>query len=304
MPFLTTSLPYRGIVAITGGDRQTFLQGLVSQDVAGAMPECGIYAALLTPQGKFLHDLFIIETGDALWLDCEAARIDDLMRRLRRYQLRSDVVLADISADYGEGIVSNASPACHSSADRNPVSLISEQTEKNSIPACAGMTVQSSFTFPDPRLPALGQRMMMPCAGLPAHDAQAVRAYDHLRLTLGVPDGSKDMIPEESILLEYNLEQLNAISFTKGCYVGQELTARTYHRALIKKRAFPVHITGPCPAPGAIITDADGKDAGIMRSSCDDVGLAVLKIEAVKNNTALVCDGTKLEAHVPEWLKV
>jgi hypothetical protein len=266
------TINHRGVVAITGADRHKFLQGLVSQDVMLATPERGIYAALLTPQGKFLHDLFIIETGNALWLDCEVDRASDLVQRLSRYKLRSDVAVTDISAAYGVAVAPGAAP-------------------ENRIPAGAEMT--DGFVFPDPRLPALGQRMIAARAQLPPDDVAATRAYNHLRLTLGVPDGSRDMVPGESILLEYNLEHLNAISFTKGCYVGQELTARTYHRALIKKRAFPVRITGACPAPGTPVM-ADGQIVGVMRSSQDDVGLAVMKVEAVKSKFELFCDEAAL----------
>lgn len=268
------TINHRGVVAITGVDRHKFLQGLVSQDVMLAAPQRGIYTALLTPQGKFLFDFFIIETGNALWLDCEAERADDLVQRLSRYKLRSDVVVTNISMVYGVA-----------------VAMTPAQVQEKENPATAVMT--ECFVFPDPRCLPLGQRMIAPRTQLPPEDSQGLRAYNHLRLTLGVPDGSRDMVPGESILLEYNLEHLNAISFTKGCYVGQELTARTYHRALIKKRAFTVLITGICPAPGTTVI-AEGKEVGVMRSGQDDVGLAVLKIEAVKCGATFSCGDATL----------
>ena len=94
-------------------------------------------------------------------------------------------------------------------------------------------------------------------------------AYDRHRLALGVPDGSRDLVPEKSILLELGFDELNGVDWQKGCYVGQELTARTKYRGLIKKRLFPVRIDGPTPQPGAIIM-LDGKEAGEMRSARDE----------------------------------
>ncbi|MEJ0063854.1 MAG: folate-binding protein [Alphaproteobacteria bacterium] len=280
MPF--TSLDYRGVVAIGGPDRQKFLQGLVTQDVALTGPDRALYAILLTPQGKFLHDLFIIETGDALWLDCEAARIGDLIQRLSRYKLRSEIDIADVSAEYGVAI----------SSDKTPVDE----------PGRA-QRYEDGFMFTDPRLSALGRRMILPRAKLPPRNDAVLHDCEYSRLTLGVPDGSRDMIPGESILLEYNLEQLNAISFSKGCYIGQELTARTYHRALIKKRLFPVRIEGPCPAPDSPVI-AGGQTAGVMRSALGDAGLAMIKLDAVRAKAVLHCGETKLVPFFPQWLHI
>lgn len=293
-----TTINQRGVIAVGGADRHKFLQGLVSNDVMRAAPDRAVYAAMLNPQGKFQHDLFIIETGDALWLDCEAAWIDDLLKRLNHYKLRSAVTITDVSADYGVAV--NFAPDCHSRVSGNPVSEKPDTMQQNGIPACAGMA--DGFMFGDPRLPALGQRMVGLRAQLPPVDANATRAYNHLRLTLGVPDGSQDMIPGESILLEYNLEKLNGINFEKGCYIGQELTARTYYRALIKKRAFPVRITGPCPTPGTPVM-ARGQEAGVMRSAQDDVGLAVLKVEVATSDTLFTCGSAQLAVIQVDWMQ-
>ena len=108
-------------------------------------------------------------------------------------------------------------------------------------------------------------------------------AYDRHRLALGVPDGTRDLVPEKSILLELGFDELNGVDWRKGCYVGQELTARTKYRGLIKKRLFPVRIDGPAPEPGTMVT-LDGKDAGEMRSARDGAGLALLRLEAARRN--------------------
>lgn len=254
-------LPHRGVITLSGADRVTFLQGLVSNDVRRATAQQAVYAALLTPQGKFLHDMMIVASDDTLWLDVEAARADDLIAKLTKYKLRSAVVISNRTADYGVGIVLG-DPSAY-------------QT-------------QNSFTFPDPRHPALGWRMIAPREALPPADTEGFAAYDRLRLSLGVPDGSRDLSIGETILLEANFDRLNGVDFTKGCYMGQELTARTHYRALLKKRFFPVTINGSAPPHGTPIL-LGNTEIGTMLSSQGDTGLAVLKIEAVTAGAVLTC---------------
>src|ERR1700719_2079252 len=94
------ALPDRGVLRVSGEDRVAFLQGLVSNDVAAVAPDHAVYACLLTPQGKFLHDLFLITDGDSLLIECESPRRDDLMRRLKTFKLRSKVDVADATDEF------------------------------------------------------------------------------------------------------------------------------------------------------------------------------------------------------------
>ena len=132
-------------------------------------------------------------------------------------------------------------------------------------------------------------------------------AYEHLRLSLGVPDGSRDILIEKSFPLECNLDDLNAIDYEKGCYVGQELTARTHHRAKIRKRLFPVKSNGPVPAAGTPIT-VNGKEVGEMRSGDGQQGLALLRIESLRSAEAaglsLMVDDVEIVPDMPAWLKI
>jgi folate-binding protein YgfZ len=132
-------------------------------------------------------------------------------------------------------------------------------------------------------------------------------SYDRHRLALGVPDGSRDMIVGKSTLSDGNFDFLNGVSWTKGCYVGQELTARMHHRALVKKRMFPVKISEAAPATGSIVY-LNNDEVGEMRSSNGGVGLALLNIEqakwAIKEGLTLDCESTKLTPTQPDWLKV
>src|SRR5260370_16452201 len=128
-------------------------------------------------------------------------------------------------------------------------------------------------------------------------------ASDRHRLGPGIPDGSSDLVADKSVLLEAGFEELNGVDWQKGCYVGQELTARTKYRGLIKKRLFPVHIDGPAPMPGTMVT-ADGRDAGEVRSSRDGQGLALLRLDAVDAGRQLLAGQAALPPAAPDWVRI
>jgi len=157
----------------------------------------------------------------------------------------------------------------------------------------------------DPRLAALGARAILDRSGIARLELEEAdfAVYDRHRLALGVPDGSRDLVPEKSILLEAGFDELNGVDWQKGCYVGQELTARTKYRGLIKKRLFPVRIDGPPPEPGTIVR-SDGKDAGEIRSTRDGLGLALLRLEAVAANGGLNAQGANLKPLRPDWMRI
>ena len=286
-------LPDRGVLAVSGPDCRGFLQGLVSNDVEKIAADRAVYAALLTAQGKYLHDFVMAASGEAIWLDAEAARLADLKRRLSIYRLRAKVVIDEmpdlaVAAVFGDGVCAALNLPEQPGAAR---------------PFAEGVALV------DPRLAALGARVMLPRAEIGNVLAEAglaetdFAAYDRHRLALGVPDGSRDLVIEKSILLESGFDELNGVDWQKGCYIGQELTARTKYRGLIKKRLFPVRIDGPAPPPGTII-NGDGKEAGEMRSSRDAIGLALLRLEAVADDRSLSAEGAALVPTRPEWMRL
>src|SRR5215207_7060611 len=183
-------LPDRGILAVSGPDRRPFLQGLVSNDVEKLASGRAVYAALLTAQGKYLHDFIMVEEGEAIWLDAEAARLADLKRRLSMYRLRAKVELAErpdlaVAAVFGEGALG----------------VLDLPDEAGGV-----RRIEGGVVLVDPRLAALGARAIMDRSGLARlqtdfQEAQFA-AYDRHRLALGIPDGSRDLVPEKSILLE------------------------------------------------------------------------------------------------------
>ena len=283
----------RGILAVSGPDRRPFLQGLVSNDVDKVCPTASRYAALLTAQGKYLHDFIMVEAGESIWLDAEAARFGDLKRRLSMYRLRARVSL-DERSDLAVVAIFGAGEAA----------ILGLPSEPG-----AARPFGSGVVFIDPRLASLGAR-----AVLPRETARAVLAdagvaetgfdiYDRLRLSLGIPDGSRDLVLEKSILLESGFDELNGVDWQKGCYIGQEVTARTKYRGLVKKRLTPVRIEGPAPPAGAPVT-ADGREIGEMRSSRGGLGLALLRIEPVREGKMLAAGGSILVPVRPAWMRL
>jgi hypothetical protein len=173
----------------------------------------------------------------------------------------------------------------------------------------AARPLGSGAVFVDPRLASLGARAILPREKARAllTDAGLVEAefdrYDRLRLSLGVPDGSRDLVLEKSILLEAGFDELNGVDWQKGCYIGQELTARTKYRGLVKKRLMPVRIEGPTPPPGTVVT-TDGREIGEMRSSRDGLGLALLRLEPVREGKRLVAGEATLVPVRPAWMRL
>ena len=260
-------LSTRAVLSITGEDRVSYLQGLVSNDVALAAPGRAVWAALLTPQGKWLADFFIFADGNRLLLDVEAAQRDDLARRLLRFRLRAKVAVG-------------------------PEALGVFAAWGNPAEGAAG-----AVAAPDPRLPEAGWRIL--AATLPTNAAEA--EYDAHRLRLGLPDGSRDMEAEKSVLLEAGFDELAGVSWTKGCYMGQELTARTKYRGLIKRRLVPVSATADLPPPGTAVT-RNGAEVGTLRSTHGSSGLALLRTDAI--GAALECGGAALTATPPPWMSL
>ena len=153
----------------------------------------------------------------------------------------------------------------------------------------------AALAAPDPRLPDAGWRILAPEALAATADDLA---WDAHRLALGLPDGTRDLEPEKSVLLEAGFDELHGISWTKGCYMGQELTARTRYRGLLKRRLVQVRSEHGLPPPGTSILAA-GREAGQMRSSRDGLGLAMLRLDAL--GLALEADGSRLLASLPAW---
>lgn len=234
----------RGLIHVEGPDARSFLQGLVSNDLDKLDAGSLLYACLLTPQGKFLHDFFIHAGDGFLLIDCEGGtRAQDLYSRLNKHRLRSKVALS--------------------------------VEDEHTVYALIG--ARPANALPDPRHADMGYRSFIKPDGM---TEQPFAVWDRHRIALTVPDGSRDMEVEKSTLIECNIDKLNGIDWDKGCYMGQELTARMHYRGLAKKHLYALRFDGPPPAPFTDLVIGD-RLIGEMRSGAGDTGLALLKDEAI-----------------------
>lgn len=237
----------RQIISVSGRDADPFLQAIVTNDVARARSDGIVWAALLTPQGKYLADFFIIARPDGLWLDVDAAQAGPLLQRLAMYRLRSQVDLHEVAASVTRG-----------TGPKPPGAL------------------------PDPRHPALGWRLYgEPADGDGDDSRDSDRTdWDALRVAHLVPEAGRELIAGESFILEAGFERLNGVDFHKGCYIGQEITARMKHKTTLRKGLVQVGIHGEA-APGAPILTADGREAGWLGTQAQGRALAYLRFDRI-----------------------
>jgi folate-binding protein YgfZ len=288
--------PARSVIAIGGSDRAEFLQGLISNDTTRIGGSQAIFAALLSPQGKFAYDLLLVGEGERYLVDCEAARRSDLLKRLKMFKLRSQVTLEDLDSDivvinlFGGDTLARLDLAAN---------------------AGAAKALSGGIVFTDPRLPDLGAHAFLPrstyaaaLAELGFTEAPLGSFKDH-RYSLGVPEGSHDLLPDKAIPLECGFDELNGVDWQKGCYMGQELTARTKYRGLVRKRLLPVRFEGAPLAVGADLI-LDGKEVGDIRAVDGNHGLALLRLEHLDAilSKGIDADGTRVTASVPAWMKL
>jgi hypothetical protein len=237
------AIPERGLITISGRDRFTFIQGLITNDIRLLSNQKSLYSCLLTPNGKFLYDFFITENEDALLLETEGGyRALGLLERLQKFKLRADVFF--------------------------------EVREQQTVYACLSQEKKDTYSYPDPRHPLMGIRSLYK----PGELAEIPFSFwDEHRIKCAIPNGSLDMTPEKSMPLDFNLDKLSGMSFEKGCYMGQELSARMKYRGLSKKSLYVLSFKGVPPAPHSDLRDDTGSIIGEMLSSSGSFGLALLK---------------------------
>jgi folate-binding protein YgfZ len=259
----------RAVVAVSGADAETFLQGLITNDIGDAHDGHAIYAALLTPQGKILFDFFVTKADDAVLIDCAAARADDLVKRLGFYRLRAKVEIA-------------------LRPDLKVAAIWNEQSEEG---------------FADPRLPVLGRRVI--ASALPAANASLADYHAH-RIGLGAPD-SADLPPDTMFALDAGFEELHGVSFTKGCFIGQEVTARMKHRGSARRRMLIVEATGPLPATGTPLV-AQQQELGALATAQGTRGLALVRLDrladAETSRATVTAGSTTVTLRKPDWLRM
>ena len=241
----------RRLIAVTGADRKGFLQGLVTNDVSGLDKGGLVYAALLTPQGKYLADFLMLERDGAILLDVKAALAEDLIRRLSIYRLRADVAIAPVASRVRRGTGAPPAGAIH-----------------------------------DPRHPALGWRLY---SG-DGDDGDTETDWDAIRVAHCIPETGIELTPD-TFILEAGFERLNGVDFRKGCYVGQEVTARMKHKTELRKGLVTVSVGGTAPPMGCEITSG-GRVTGRLFTCSGDRAIAYLRFDRARGATLRAGDAT------------
>lgn len=259
----------RGILNVTGEDAEGFLQNVVTSDVTGLADGCAAYAALLTPQGKLLFDFFVLKMPDGYVIDCALSQRPQLLQRLTMYKLRSKVT---IEADEDAKVYA----------------------------AWGGDKPDGATVYVDPRTGAMGWRAI---GALEANTDAG--EYHHHRIALGIGDTDLDIGSGAIFPHEGNLDQLGGVSFSKGCYVGQEVVSRMEHRGTARTRFVVAKSNGPL-TPEAEVKAGDLR-IGAIKSVTGDQGLALIRLDragaAIAKGTPITADGEPIEISVPGWAK-
>jgi folate-binding protein YgfZ len=290
-------LPDRNIVVLRGTDRVKFLQGLVTNDIRRLAPNRPLYTGFLTGQGKLQYDCFVMAEDDRILIDIAAGHVENLFKRLTTLKLRALVEFGAttpplaVAAVWGEGAAAR-------------LGLDAEEGA-----AGKAVPVGARHGFVDPRIAALGVRLVYPAdhpmeAELDRHGFAVATASEYAahRLALGVAD-TDEIAGEICYPLEANFEMLHGVDFRKGCYVGQELTARMKLKGGLRKRVLPVTGTAPLPGVGTPVT-AGGAELGRLIAASGTLGLALLRVDRLADaaDGAIHAQGVPLRVHWPNWL--
>ncbi|XP_075070233.1 iron-sulfur cluster assembly factor IBA57, mitochondrial [Mixophyes fleayi] len=286
---------HRELLRLRGQQAPTFLQGLMSND-AERLREGAVYAHLINVQGRSLFDVILYrcsaeqdEQSDVL-LECDVSAVEPIQKHLQVYNFRKKV---------------EVSPCPELS-----VWAVIPSQEKQDPPADR-LPHPAVLCAPDPRVAVMGWRVVAETGGnvqdlLPGTRLGNFMEYSKHRYECGIPEGVKDIPPGVALPLESNVVFMNGISFSKGCYLGQELTARTHHTGVIRKRLVPVRLSSPLPteAEGLDIVASSGKSAGKYRAGVEDTGLALLRLAHINEELQINTDSqgpVNVKASVPTW---
>ncbi|XP_063308867.1 putative transferase CAF17, mitochondrial [Pelobates fuscus] len=287
--------PRRSLLRLRGPHTPAFLQGLITNDAA-RLNEGAMYAHLLNVQGRSMYDVILYrlstENDDPsdILLECDISAVEPIQSHLKVYNFRKKV---------------DVQPC----PELSVWAVISSQT--NLEPPNKKLPAPAVLCTPDPRVAVMGWRLVAQTGAnvkdlLPNCQMGCFHDYCKHRYEQGVPEGVHDIPPGVALPLESNVVYLNGISFSKGCYVGQELTARTHHTGVIRKRLVPVRLPSPLTpgTQGLEIITASGKAAGKYRAGLGDLGLALLRLAHVNEELHMKVDNQGLvnvKASIPEW---
>lgn len=266
----------RGVIQVCGRDTVDLLQGLITSDVTEltqTKAAAAQYSMMLNVQGRVLYDLILYNKSKLMescfLIECDDTLKEDFMKTIKRYRIRKKMDIADVSSEYQVwSIVGDLDPT-------KPLTL---------SPEVGGKTVDlpnAVFCLPDPRVPHFGYRVIFRDGEESLTCSNRGDKYRELRYRWGIPEGPMDLPPGNCLPLESNLAYMNGVSFVKGCYIGQELTARTHHTGVIRKRIVPLVFDSPPPvmATDTQINTEKGKTAGKLRGTVVKYGLGLLRMQ-------------------------
>ncbi|MAR79090.1 MAG: hypothetical protein CMM18_02535 [Rhodospirillaceae bacterium] len=293
---IISQLHDRSLIKFSENDSRSLLQGLISNDISLIDNEKMIFSSMLSPQGKFFCDFFIFQPDknnkENLYIDCNIIQTQEIIKKFNMYKLRANVKIVDVTENF----------SFFSYFEQLDISKFFEGDRKNLLSFC--------YVRNDPRLPELGNRIYVP-KNLEKDFKKQFKyhfnnhLYEQIRIGLGIPDGIKDISPDKDFPLDYGYDQLNAISFSKGCYVGQEITARTHNRGKVKKKIFKINANKNLPKHNSEIYYKD-KKIGKILSIFNTHGLAILEIkpaqECIDNSDVLKSCEIEITPSNVTWL--
>lgn len=263
----------RSLIKISGDDRKKFLQGLITNNINKVSNQNLIYSAMLNPAGRFLYDFLIFENNGAIYIDCLTDRLDEIIKKFSFYKLRLNLKI-----------------------EKCQDVIIAQIFDK------IGSNYDILFSFNDPRSNLLGSRVYLTKSQLSKFKTQNTNLYHEIRIKNKIPEGEYDLTYEKSLILEFNFNKFGAVDYEKGCYIGQELTARTHHLGQVRKKIFLVSFTGDIKNNN-IVSDretsnliAELKNTEIINQE-NKIGkiLSVIKLDNINYGLALIKFDQKIE---------
>ena len=283
----------RAIIFINGNDARAFLQNIITNDINKVTEESSCFASLLTPQGKFLYDFLIIKHKNGFFLDCEKAQSEELIKQLSIYKLNSKVEIMNLSNEF---VVASIS------IDRF---MLFDNAKDQS-----GFTLKyrEDPILLDPRHKKLGGRIIINLEKLYLSlkklelKSEEPEEYYNLSFKLGIPQKNMEKLKNKLFGIECNFEELNGIDFKKGCYVGQENTARIKLKDKQSKRLLPVDLIKGNLKEGSIIYNKDKEIGKVLINGNHNYALVKYRSEYFDTNLELISKNAILKIRLPEWI--
>ena len=272
----------RAVVRVQGSESMDFLQGLMTNDMEHLEHQSSLYSMFLNTQGRIMFDTFVVKRNATEYLiDCDHHLAENLVKHLKMFKVRRKI---NISLQEDEKVWA----------------ILGDELDENKL-------LKSAVCYNDNRCKALGFRAIGENLEMDSEKFD-MDDYQTLRYQQGIPEGSLEIPPGKCTPLEYNIEYMHGVSFHKGCYIGQELTARTHHTGVIRKRIMPLTLSASSKTSSTMmeenkaqVLNEKGKKVGVVRGQCRNTAIGLLRLDQVMNNEKLNINGELVQIHIPEW---